>query len=90
MSHSVQYTIRNVPPALDAKLKAQAKRQGISLNKLLLKKIGVSSKPKSYHDLDFAIGSMTVQEAKEFDRVISKARNADRERAEREFRESQQ
>lgn len=38
MSHSIQYTIRNVPPAVDAKLKAQAKQRGISLNTLLLEK----------------------------------------------------
>lgn len=61
MSDYKQYTIRKVPNEVDARLKAQAKKRGLSLNKLLLDKLGAlpkqGTKPKIYHDLDFLIGT---------------------------------
>lgn len=89
MSDFIQYTIRNVPPAADAKLRAQAKKQGVSLNKLLLSKIGASkpasAKPKIYHDLDWFIGSASPKEANELNNVIMEARRIDRDRAQAEY-----
>lgn len=89
-THTVQYTIRNVPPAMDAVLKSQAKKRGVSLNKLLLGKIGalpkpIARKPKVYHDLDWFYGSMTVHEADQLWGDISAARQADRRRTQEEF-----
>ncbi len=92
-SNSVQYTIRNVPPAFDARMKALAKKRGVSLNTLLLDKLGAlpkpeAKKPKVYHDLDWMVGSMTVQEVDELEYNINQARQADRRQAEEEFRNS--
>ncbi len=90
MNDSIQYTVRDIPPAIDAQLKAQAKKQGISLNKLLLKKIGAlppqkSKKPKVYHDLDWFFGSMSKEGADELDAIIMEERQAARKRAQEEY-----
>lgn len=82
MSDYTQYTIRKVPKWVDAHLKAQAKKRGLSLNKLLLDKLGAlpkqNTKPKIHHDLDWFFGSMPVEEADELWRVIKEAREADK------------
>jgi hypothetical protein len=84
-----QYTIRNVPASADSRLKAQAKKQGISLNKLLLQKIGAlpakPSRPKIYHDLDWMIGTMSNQEAQQFNTIISHERARARAKAQADY-----
>ena len=84
-AHQVQYTIRNVPPAVDARLKAQARKRGLSLNSLLLDKLGAKAKvnttPVIRHDLDFIIGSMPHKDADNLERVIAEARQADKRQA---------
>lgn len=92
MSDYTQYTIRKVPKEVDARLKAQAKNRGLSLNKLLLDKLGAlpkrNAKPKIHHDLDFLIGSMSDKEADELWRVVKEAREADKKFVEAEFKVS--
>ncbi len=87
MNNPVQYTIRNVPLAFDVRMKAEAKKLGVSMNTLLLDKLGAlpkppPKKPNEYHDMDWFFGSMTVQEADEFDRNIREMKAADRRAAE--------
>lgn len=58
---AVQYTLRNVPPAVDRALRARAKRLDKSLNEVALDALargaGVESMPEPSHDLDFLFGS---------------------------------
>lgn len=89
MSDYTQYTIRKVPKAVDIHLKAQAKKRGLSLNKLLLDKLGAlpkaDTKPKIHHDLDFLIGSMSDQEANRLWQDVKEAREIDKEFVQAEF-----
>jgi hypothetical protein len=57
-----QYTIRNVPAELDAKLRSKARREKKSLNRLLLDELGQmitkpTSAPQRHHDYDRFVGS---------------------------------
>ena len=59
----MQYTIRNVPTKLDAKLRAKARREKKSLNSLLIEQLYSSvnrlstSKLRQHHDYDRFLGS---------------------------------
>ncbi len=68
-----QYTIRNVPDALDRRLRERARRKGISLNdaavEALGRGLGVTESEVEYDDLDDLIGSW--QADPEFDRALS-------------------
>lgn len=90
MSNYAQYTIRKIPKEVDARLKAQAKKRGLSLNKLVLDKLGAipikDTKPKVHHDLDWFFGSMPAEEADELWCVIKGAREADKQLAEAELK----
>lgn len=91
MTHAIQYTIRQVPPGVDAHLKAQAKKQGVSLNKLLLEKIGVSNsklntRRKQYTDLNWMVGVLPAEEAKLIGAAITESREADKQRAYKLYR----
>ena len=89
MSNFTQYTIRKVPKDVDAQLKAQARKRGISLNRLLLDKIGDKkvdhNKNNILHDLDWLIGSMPENEADELWQLVHEARQSDRNRIEVEW-----
>ena len=67
-----QYTIRNVPEALDRELRERAKRKGISLNDAAVEAIkrglGLTDTDVVYEDLDDLIGSWKADD--EFDRAI--------------------
>ena len=67
-----QYTIRNVPEAVDRELRERARRMGKSLNEAaveaLKRGVGIGEEEMEYHDLDDLIGSW--KEDKEFDRVL--------------------
>ena len=56
-----QYTVRNLTPALDRKLKQEARESGRSLNEVVLEALyrgaGLSETPFVTHDLDSLIGS---------------------------------
>jgi hypothetical protein len=68
----MQYTVRNVPKSLDALLRDRAKKEGKSLNQVVLEAIarafGVSQEPMRQRDLNELAGSWV--EDPEFDRAI--------------------
>ena len=67
-----QYTIRNVPEALDRELREHAKRKGISLNdaavEAIARGLGIADTDVIYNDLDDLIGTWKSDD--EFDRAI--------------------
>lgn len=68
-----QYTIRNLSPQLDARLREQAQETGKSLNELVLDTLkrgaGLAEQPILYHDLDHLMGQW--HEDCDFDEAIS-------------------
>ncbi len=57
-----QYTIRNVPSELDAKLRAKARREKKSLNRLLIEQLyqsihATSATKTRHHDYDRFVGT---------------------------------
>ena len=74
-----QYTIRNVPEALDRELRDRAKRTGISLNdaavEAMERGLGVAGSDVVHSDLDDLIGTWKADE--EFDRVIEEQDTVD-------------
>jgi hypothetical protein len=69
---SIQYTIRQIPAALDKALRGKARLESKSLNEVALEVLSVGLQLKGqaleHCDLDFAIGSW-VEDA-EFDAAI--------------------
>ncbi len=69
----MQYTIRGVPQEVDSNLRERAKKEGKSLNELVLDALAVASGRGNgkivYHDLDHLIG--TWEEDPEFDKAIA-------------------
>ena len=67
-----QYTIRQIPPALDGRLREMSKAENVSLNalvvKLLLDATGLSDEPAVHHDLDELSG--TWVDDPEFDKAM--------------------
>lgn len=75
-----QYTIRNISPQLDAKLRSKAAREKISLNTAILKVLdqGLQSRAKAgkpHHDFDFLFGSWVPDPA--FDEAMKDLRAVD-------------
>jgi plasmid stability protein len=68
-----QYTIRAVPPAIDKALRQRARREGKSLNQLVLEALrrglGVDAPVAQFHDLDHLIGTWVDDPA--FDAAIA-------------------
>jgi hypothetical protein len=77
----MQYTIRNVPKALDAALRARMKAESKSLNEVavqaLARGLGFSKEDVRYRDLSELAGSW--KEDPEFDRAMSELHAIDRE-----------
>ena len=77
-------TLRNLPPALEQKLRKRAKQRGVSMNKAVIgvleEAFGLAKKPRTvYHDLDHLAGTWTKEEADEFDAALRKIRVIDPE-----------
>ncbi len=57
----IQYTIRNVPPRVDQRLREQAADYSVSLNEVavsaLTRASGLDAEPVVHHDLDDLAGS---------------------------------
>lgn len=74
-----QYTIRNVPDALDRELRDRARRKGISLNdaavEAMKRGLGVAENDVVYDDLDDLIG--TWKQDDEFDRALEQQDKVD-------------
>ena len=68
----MQYTIRNIPKTLDAMLRDRAKKEGKSLNEMVIQSLaramGFSKEPLRNRDLRHLSG--TWVEDPEFDRAI--------------------
>ena len=68
----MQYTIRNIPGALDAMLRDRARKEGKSLNEMVIEALaramGFSKEPVRQRDLSRMVG--TWIEDPEFDRAI--------------------
>ena len=75
----MQYTIRNVPEAMDAMLRTRAKREGKSLNEVVLEALasalGFGRVPARRRDLSDVAG--TWKEDPEFDRAIEDQKTID-------------
>ena len=73
-----KYLVRGIPKNLDAVIRKKAQQQKKSLNSLLLELIsrgvGLEVEPKMHHDLDFLIGTMTSEEAKEMETQTNRQR----------------
>ncbi len=68
-----QYTIRNIPDALDQELRERARRRGTSLNEAaidaLKRGLGITEDAVEYDDLDDLIGTWKNDEA--FDQALA-------------------
>jgi plasmid stability protein len=68
-----QYTLRNIPPALDRALRERAEHEGKSLNQVareaLKRGVGLPEQEPALHDLDHLIG--TWQDDPAFDEAIA-------------------
>lgn len=78
-------TLRNLPPSLDRTIRQRAKKNGVSVNKvvisLLQEHLGESDKRpvRRYHDLDELAGLWNKQEAEAFEQTLAKQRAIDPE-----------
>ena len=63
----IQYTIRNVPPRVDQRLREQAADYSVSLNEVavsaLTRASGLDAEPVVHHDLDDLAGSWVTDPA---------------------------
>ena len=68
-----QYTIRNIPDALDQELRERARRRGTSLNEAaidaLKRGLGITEDAVEYDDLDDLVGTWKNDEA--FDQALA-------------------
>ena len=76
---ATQYTVRNVPRAVDRALRQKAAERGVSLNTLLLQALesesGIVGTPRTNHDLDSFFGSW-IQDSS-VDRALNEIREVD-------------
>jgi hypothetical protein len=76
----MQYTIRNIPAALDKAIKARAKQLGKSVNQVALEALARSlGDPVRHRNLRKMPGAWSNSEATEFDRFLELERKIDRE-----------
>jgi hypothetical protein len=77
--HARQYTIRNVPDAVDRGLKRKAKETGRSLNQVALDAlaVGAGAAPRPKRELGEIVGSLSPREAERMDREIRLQRQVD-------------
>ena len=73
MKQTRQYTIRNVPEALDRELRDRARRRGTSLNDAaldaLMRGLGITDRAQEFTDLDDLIGTWKNDDS--FDRALA-------------------
>lgn len=74
---SIQYTIRQVPAAVDKALRANARKNDQSLNDALLAALADAAGETEHHDLDFLAGSW--QGDNETESALKEQRSIDRE-----------
>ncbi len=85
-----QFTVRGIDDALERRLRGEAKRRGLSLNRTTLDvlrqglglrgaAVAAGSRPVPYTDLDHLAGTWSAEEAQAFDRALDDIRRIDRE-----------
>ena len=84
-----QTTLRGIDPPLARRLRDEARRQGLSLNRTILRLLRQAmglAKPNEpspgrqrFADLDHLIGTWSKEEADEFDRTLQRLRQIDKE-----------
>ena len=78
-NHTIQYTVRDIPPRVDEALRRKAKEQGVSLNRAavaaLAHGLGLSEEQPVYHDLDDLVGTWIEDPA--FDEAIRQVHTVD-------------
>lgn len=76
-----QYTIRSIPPAIDAALRRKARQEAKSLNAIALESLArgleIDATPPENHDLDHLIGSW--QEDPGFESAVAVFEQVDEE-----------
>ncbi len=80
-STTVQYTIRNIPPRVDQRLRERSSRYGTSLNTVavqaLSQALGLEGETAVFHDLDDLVGTWVNDPA--FDQAIQEQDQVDEE-----------
>jgi hypothetical protein len=75
---AIQYTIRGVPPEVDAVLRRRAAHRKKSLNQVLLEELARAAGEQRHADFSDLVGKWTPDPA--FDRIIAAQRRIDRDR----------
>ncbi len=78
---TIQYTLRQIPDRVDARLRETATQYGVSLNTAavdaLARALGIEGQPVVHHDLDDLAGTWVAD--KKFDRVMAEMDRIDPE-----------
>ena len=76
----MQYTLRDVPPAVDAELRRRARREGKSLNAVAIEALsrGVGFAKTAVRQRDLSDIAGTWQEEREFDEAIKDQHRIDK------------
>jgi hypothetical protein len=76
-------TLRNIPPKLQEVIQSRAGKEGLSLNKTVLRMLeeaaGQTIGRKLHHDLDHLAGTWSPEEAKAFEDALAEQRRIDPE-----------
>jgi hypothetical protein len=78
-------TVRKIPPAVARAVKERARKEGLSLNKAVIRLLeeatGVDPRKRKvvHHDLDRFFGTWTQREADAFDATLKEQRQIDPE-----------
>jgi plasmid stability protein len=79
----MQYTLRNIPKAVDKALRAKARADGKSLNQAALdvmkSGLGVSDEPGRKRNLSDLAGSMSREDARAIEKAVARMDKADLE-----------
>ena len=76
-------TVRNLPPGVAKAVKEKARKEGLSLNKAIVRLLEEATgegstkraKPALHHDLDHLFGVWSQEEADEFDASLKEQRS---------------
>ena len=78
-ARDIQYTVRGVPPEVDAALRRRARERGLSLNQVILEELSLVTVGAAVRaDFSDLVGKWTADP--EFDRVIRSQRRIDAEK----------
>lgn len=68
---AIQYTIRNIPPEVNAALKRKAKLLNKSFNQTVVDELSKSTNKKSSNNFDWLSNTMTQEDAIAFDEAMA-------------------